>query len=728
MTRSLHRTLHRSLIALACAAAVAGSAFAQQGAPAARILRAPPGQALTLPSTAAPAAIVAGALRARGGPDLHGQLDVQGEGAGLGGLRHVRMQQQVGGVPVHGATVKATLNARGELLHVIDRSVDTSSAAPARAQISERQALDAALARVHPGIAAGIGAASRDGLTTRFAANAFFHNAPQVSKVLLPQAGGGLAEGFLVQTWTQRQNLLDHTVVDGSGQVVSVERRTANDSYNVFAIDPSKTPQSVVQGPGAANTQSPTGWLGSGTQTTLSISGNNVSAYLDANADNRADRGGVTVTGGNFLGSANLTQAPSTTGNMAVAVQNLFYLNNVIHDRLYRHGFNEAAGNFQVSNFGKGGAGNDPVNAEAQDGSGTDNANFSTPNDGSRPRMQMYLWTGAGNTHEVAISGGPTYGAMGAQFGTQLTTTGLTGSIVLGNDGVAAAGGGSVNDGCEALPASVRGKVVLLDRGLCNFSVKVQNAASARATGVIIANNVPGAPFSIGGTANVRIPAVMISQADGADLRVRTNATGTLRKKAVQPLQIDASLDSDVVFHEYGHGLSWRMIGGMSGPLAGAIGEGASDVVVFMVNGDDVVGEYSASSATGIRRYRYAGYPLTYANVTGAEVHDDGEIYAAAMWRLRELWLASGRDNDQLFNHFVDGMNYTPSTPAFEHMRNGMLDSIAATAGGDATARCSLVWQAFAQFGIGDGAQGRVLTSTSVSITPSTVARSNCSH
>jgi hypothetical protein len=220
----------------------------------------------------------------------------------------------------------------------------------------------------------------------------------------------------------------------------------------------------------------------------------------------------------------------------------------------------------------------------------------------------------------------------------------------------------------------------------------------------------------------------MISQADGADLRVRTNATGTLRKKAVQPLQIDASLDSDVVFHEYGHGLSWRMIGGMSGPLAGAIGEGASDVVVFMVNGDDVVGEYSASSATGIRRYRYAGYPLTYANVTGAEVHDDGEIYAAAMWRLRELWLASGRDNDQLFNHFVDGMNYTPSTPAFEHMRNGMLDSIAATAGGDATARCSLVWQAFAQFGIGDGAQGRVLTSTSVSITPSTVARSNCSH
>ena len=36
-----------------------------------------------------------------------------------------------------------------------------------------------------------------------------------------------------------------------------------------------------------------------------------------------------------------------------VAVTNLFYLNNVVHDKLYRHGFNEAAGNFQTNNFGK---------------------------------------------------------------------------------------------------------------------------------------------------------------------------------------------------------------------------------------------------------------------------------------------------------------------------------------------------------------------------------------
>jgi hypothetical protein len=564
------------------------------------------------------------------------------------------------------------------------------------------------------------------GHTTQFKGGSFFHNDPTVTKVFIPQADGSLAEGFLVQTWTSKGNLLDHTLVGGQGEVISVERRTANDSYNVFRIDPAKTPQTVTAGPGAGNVQSPSGWLTTAAQTTVNIKGNNVNAYLDTNADNRADTGGTAVTGGNFTAAAALTQAPSTTANRAVAVQNLFYLNNVVHDRLYRHGFDELNGNFQINNFGKGGLANDAVLAEAQDGSGTDNANFATPVDGQAPRMQMYVWTGAGATHEVVV-GTTIYPAMGASFGTVLTTTGLSGSVILANDGV-----GTTSDACEPLPAAVRNRVVLADRGTCAFTVKLQNAQAARATGIIIANNDASAIFTMGGTVTgARIPAVMISQANGATLRALASPTATMRRKAVQPLQLDGDLDSDIVYHEYGHGLTWRMIGSMSGPLAGAIGEGASDVVAFLINGDDVVGEYAASNPLGIRRFRYAGYPLTYANVTGAEVHNDGEIYAGTMWRLRDLYLANGLTVDNLFDDFVDGMNFTPSAPAFEHMRNGMLDSINADTvltAAQKTARCTLVWQAFAQSGIGDGAIGRVLTTTSVSITPSTVARANCTH
>jgi hypothetical protein len=594
------------------------------------------------------------------------------------------------------------------------------------ASIVEHQALRAAMDRVHPGEKSALVQGTSSGRTTPFKGGSFFHNDPTVTKVYIPQADGSLAAGFVVQTWTSKGNLLDHTLVSGQGEVISVERRTANDSYNVFRIDPSKTPQSVVAGPGAGNAQSPAGWLTTAAQTTVNIKGNNVNAYLDANADNRADTGGTAVTGGNFTTAANLTQAPSTTGNRAVAVQNLFYLNNVVHDRLYRHGFDELNGNFQINNFGKGGLANDAVLAEAQDGSGTDNANFATPADGQAPRMQMYVWTGAGATHEVVV-GTTIYPAMGAQFGSQLTTTGLTGTVVLANDGV-----GVTSDACEPLPSTVRNRVVLADRGTCAFTVKLQNAQSARASGLIIANNDGSPIFTMGGTATgLRIAAVMISQADGAALRARVSPTATMRRKAVLPLQIDGDLDSDIVYHEYGHGLTWRMIGSMSGPLAGAIGEGASDVVAFLMNGDDMVGEYSASTPTGIRRFRYAGYPLTYANVTGAEVHDDGEIYAGAMWRLRDLYLANGLTIDHLFDDFVDGMNFTPPAPAFEHMRNGMLDSINADTvltATEKTTRCALVWQAFAQSGIGDGASGRVLSATSVSITPSNLARNNCTH
>ena len=67
-------------------------------------------------------------------------------------------------------------------------------------------------------------------------------------------------------------------------------------------------------------------------------------------------------------------------------VTNLFYGCNTFHDIYYRYGFDEASGNFQVSNYGRGGVGGDDVRCEAQDGSGTNNANFSTPaNDGGRP-------------------------------------------------------------------------------------------------------------------------------------------------------------------------------------------------------------------------------------------------------------------------------------------------------------------------------------------------------
>lgn len=121
--------------------------------------------------------------------------------------------------------------------------------------------------------------------------------------------------------------------------------------------------------------------------------GNNAHAQEDANGNNGT---GYSPSGGaglDFDFPINLAQAPSTYQDAAIT--NLFYWNNLMHDVWYQYGFDEASGNFQANNYGSGGLGNDHVLADAQDGSGTNNANFATPPDGSNPRMQMFLWTGA---------------------------------------------------------------------------------------------------------------------------------------------------------------------------------------------------------------------------------------------------------------------------------------------------------------------------------------------
>ncbi|HKR06368.1 MAG TPA: M36 family metallopeptidase [Bacteroidia bacterium] len=165
--------------------------------------------------------------------------------------------------------------------------------------------------------------------------------------------------------------------------------------YQVFPFPieaPSFGSRSILFNP-SDNTASPHGWHdvngATGAEYTITR-GNNVHAYEDANNDNQPGYSPNSATL-QFNYPLDLTQAPLV--NQDASITNLFYLNNRIHDVLYHAGFTEAAGNFQQNNYGNGGLGNDYVKAEAFDGSGTNNANFSTPVDGSSGRMQMYLWT-----------------------------------------------------------------------------------------------------------------------------------------------------------------------------------------------------------------------------------------------------------------------------------------------------------------------------------------------
>lgn len=179
-----------------------------------------------------------------------------------------------------------------------------------------------------------------------------------------------------------------------------------NASYRVIPY-PAESPihpggaHALVTNPWLMAPGNPTslGWHNDGTVIYESTRGNNVYAYEDRDANNLPGLSAVSTTVQpdlSFDFTPNYTLEPVITTpapNQQFNTTNLFYWNNLTHDIAYIYGFTESARNFQNNNQGRGGAQGDYVLAEAQDGGGTNNANFATPPDGSRPRMQMYLWT-----------------------------------------------------------------------------------------------------------------------------------------------------------------------------------------------------------------------------------------------------------------------------------------------------------------------------------------------
>jgi uncharacterized repeat protein (TIGR01451 family) len=148
---------------------------------------------------------------------------------------------------------------------------------------------------------------------------------------------------------------------------------------------------------GSGNNATSLKWNDDGTTTYDYTRGNNVLAQEDSNANNGNGKRAISSTAIpdlTFDFIPDYTQQPTITVNRNFAITNLFYWNNIMHDISYQYGFDEVSGNFQANNQGRGGEEDDYVLADAQDGGSTNNANFSTPDDGSNPRMQMYLWSG----------------------------------------------------------------------------------------------------------------------------------------------------------------------------------------------------------------------------------------------------------------------------------------------------------------------------------------------
>lgn len=145
---------------------------------------------------------------------------------------------------------------------------------------------------------------------------------------------------------------------------------------------------------------------------------------------------------------------------------------------------------------------------------------------------QNVVWDGASTTTAALRFLGPTptfrisapssvaktYQINTAAFGPHLTVAGINGSIAAALPA----------DGCNAITnaSAITGRVALIDRGTCNFTVKVKNAQIAGATAVIVADNVPDSIPPLGGDdSTITIPTIGVSQADGAAIRAALSST-----------------------------------------------------------------------------------------------------------------------------------------------------------------------------------------------------------
>jgi len=181
----------------------------------------------------------------------------------------------------------------------------------------------------------------------------------------------------------------------------------------------------------------------------------------------------------------------------------------------------------------------------------------------------------------------------------------------------------------------------------------------------------------------------------------------------------DGSFDMTVIQHEYSHGLSNRYVAGggaLGSHQAGSMGEGWGDWYALnhaQVTGLEpsraVVGAYATGNEKrGIRNYDYNANPNTFGDMgydlTGPEVHADGEIWTAVLWDLHKALVAKhglARGGEIAARLVTDGMPLTAPDPSFLDARDGILTADLDRNHGENT---DLIWSAFAKRGAGTSA------------------------
>ena len=515
--------------------------------------------------------------------DVDGLVPVRDFVSRSNAVRHLTFAQSLDGLPVFDAAITMHVAADGTVIRVTS-SAARGSGREREATVAAEDAASIAAADVAPDAAVAPVRVGGSATRARFS-RAGFRRDIVAALVWLPMDGGArlawhvdaepggepaLAYDLLVDARSGELLLRRNRVLDaeGSGRIVQ--------SDATFFADP-RRPDQMPAGAGGCppvanqalrHLSAPFRDPGTVLFDSGRLSGNNVHVY----------RGNTSTEGalGILEGTHWIFDEPFNTA--ASAETALFFAVNFAHDFFYDLGFDEAAGNFQVDNFGRGGLGGDPVAAIAR-APGRNNATFRFSPDGTSPVISMFLFDGLG---------------------------------------------------CWS-------------------------------------QDVDG---------------------DGT-------------------MDLDGDYDTDIILHEFHHGVSTRLSAGFNGAEAGAMGEGGGDFFAYSINGDTRLAEFSRPGGLrGVNAKTYAAWACQL--VIFCEVHANGEIWANALWEVRERFrrdLVRGSEAaaiNEAHQLYIDALALSPPAPTMLDMRDAMLlaDELRQPGMPQSPQFCAL-WESFAGRGMG---------------------------
>jgi Fungalysin/Thermolysin Propeptide Motif./Fungalysin metallopeptidase (M36). len=343
-----------------------------------------------------------------------------------GNLSYITFEQSIRGVPVFQGELTAAFARGNEMVRIVNNLVPNIDYRSLSTDFGDRKA---ALRQA----ASHVNEASMS------------DEAPDAKKFYFPLSDGKALPAWRVMVWTKE--MAYYVVVsadDGSllWRKQLTEFQTQSAQYSVYGNISSLARTADSPTPGTPGCPTPTcteppqtsrlpftligneltntfnnlGWIPDGENRTI---GNNAEAGIDRAAPNGIDPDGWAFGGParNFVFAYNPAPGIPAPGEPPIpvpqtyppsafqqgSITNAFYAVNRWHDVTYHLGFNESSRNFQNDNFGRGGVGGDSISVEVQDISGSNAANFSTPADGGRARLQLFVWTGTTPARDGAL-------------------------------------------------------------------------------------------------------------------------------------------------------------------------------------------------------------------------------------------------------------------------------------------------------------------------------------